>query len=52
VGASSDDLEEMKPLWLSTAALQAALAEGRIKILPWAAALSMALASEAGNGDI
>jgi len=50
VHVSSDDLEDMRPLRLSTEALRAALASGHIKILPWAAAFSMALAVGSRNG--
>lgn len=39
-----DDLEEQELLHLSRAEVSAALAGGEIKLLPWAAALSLALA--------
>lgn len=40
---ASDDLEEQRPVLLSRAELETALAEGQFKLLPWAACVLMAL---------
>jgi ADP-ribose pyrophosphatase len=39
----SDDLEEMELLWMNRAEVEAALDAGEFKVLPWAAAVALAL---------
>jgi len=53
VGAGiSDDLEEQKLLMLSQAEIEAALENGEIKVLAWAAAVAFALRHLKKNGEV